>query len=114
AATFHARFQARSKTYRYRIWTDDVMSPFERRYAWHVPGAFDLDGMAAAAQMLEGRHDFAAFHASGSATKTTAREIFHCAIRASQSAMINYEIRGDGFLRHMVRAIVGTLVERGR
>jgi tRNA pseudouridine38-40 synthase len=113
-ASFHARFDARSKTYRYRIWSGAVLSPFERRYAWHLPGALDVDAMAAAARLLEGRHDFAAFQASGSATKTTEREIFHSAIRHPPSATIDYEIRGDGFLRHMVRTIAGTLAEIGR
>ena len=58
---FHPRFAARSKTYRYRIWNADVMSPFERRYAWHVIGGLDVEAMNTAARALEGRHDFAAF-----------------------------------------------------
>lgn len=59
-AGFNARFAARSKTYRYRIVSGDVLSPFERPYAWHVRGSLDLDAMASAARTLEGRHDFAA------------------------------------------------------
>ena len=122
APTFNPRFDARSKTYRYRIWNGAVVDPFERRYVWHVPDALDADAMHAAARRLEGRHDFAAFQAAGSDVSTTEREIFvsritvnnESAIRNPQSALIEYEVTADGFLRHMVRTIVGTLVEIGR
>ena len=113
-ASFHARFDARSKTYRYRIWNGDVLTPFERRYAWHVPAALDVDAMDAAARLLEGTHDFAAFQAGGSDVATTVRTIGQSTIRHSPSAMIEYDVTANGFLRHMVRAIVGTLVEIGR
>jgi tRNA pseudouridine38-40 synthase len=140
-ASFHPRFDARAKSYRYRICNGDVLSPFERRYAWHVPGALDAAAMQAAAQMLEGVHDFAAFQSTGSDVRTTEREIFssqiadcrlqidwgiasrgsvaigrslESAICNRQSAIIAYEITGSGFLRHMVRAIVGSIVEVGR
>ena len=75
ADTFHPRFGATAKTYRYRIWNGEVVSPFERRYAWHFAGALDVDAMQAAARLVEGRHDFAAFQAAGSEVKTTVREI---------------------------------------
>jgi tRNA pseudouridine38-40 synthase len=120
-AAFHPRFGASAKTYRYRLWNDDVMIPFERAYAWHVPGAIDVDAMRAAARLLEGRHDFAAFQATGSSVATTEREIFESVVRAphpepgtSNPAPLCYEITGTGFLRHMVRIIVGSLVEIGR
>src|ERR1700720_1572493 len=74
---FHARFNARSKTYRYRIWNGEVLSPFERAYAWHVAAPpLDVDAMAEAALVLEGRHDFAAFQAAGTDTRTTDRTVF--------------------------------------
>jgi len=121
---FHARFDARAKTYRYRIWNGDVMSPFERHYAWHVGGPLDVDVMANAARLVQGRHDFAAFQAAGSETRTSEREVFSSRILKLSTAedrqgtdrgeLIHYEISGDGFLRHMVRAIVGTLIEIGR
>ena len=132
---FHPRFGARAKTYRYRLWNGDVMSPFERRYAWHVPGALDVAAMRAAATLIEGRHNFAAFQATGSSVATTEREIsvsrivdcglrmgeessiesaIESAFRNPQSAMLTYEVVGSGFLRHMVRIIVGSLVEVGR
>src|SRR6476646_6703909 len=65
-AAFHARFDARAKTYRYRIWNGDVLPPFERRYAWHVPGSLDVAAMQRAAALIEGEHDFAAFQSAGS------------------------------------------------
>jgi tRNA pseudouridine38-40 synthase len=118
---FHPRFSAHKKTYRYRLWNDEVMSPFEREYAWHVPGPLDIEGMSAAARLVEGRHDFAAFQAAGSSVATTEREIFesvfrppHPEARTANPELLCYEITGTGFLRHMVRIIVGSLVEIGR
>ena len=117
---FHARFQARSKTYRYRIWNGSVLSPFERAYAWHVPApVLDTAAMDAAARLLEGRHDFAAFQGAGSDTPTTERVVFSSRVRseppavATDAALITYEVSGSGFLRYMVRSLVGTLVEIG-
>ena len=142
APTFNPRFDARSKTYRYRIWNGDVLDPFERRYVWHVPGALDVGAMDAAARRLEGRHDFAAFEAAGSDVATTERTILSSRVWKLSTTvdtedaeeksftltkinlrvprvlrggeLINYDVTADGFLRHMVRALVGTLVEIGR
>ena len=112
---FHARFDARLKSYRYRIWNADVMSPFERSYAWHVPMALDVAAMAAAAAALCGTHDFAAFQGTGSDTQTTVRTVVQSAIgRDAGSPLVVYDAVGEGFLRHMVRNIVGTLLEVGR
>ena len=130
---FHARFDSRGKTYRYRIWNADVFDPFERRCAWHVYGALDLDAMRAAAALLEGTHDFAAFQGPKSDVRSTVRNVWtsalriadcglrieerngpHSALRIPHFALLTYDITGDGFLRHMVRTIAGTLVEIGR
>jgi tRNA pseudouridine38-40 synthase len=115
--SFHARFHARAKTYRYRIWTGEVLSPFEREYVWRAAGALDVEAMAAAARVVVGLHDFAAFQAAGGAVRTTEREVFSSRILSKLGLggeLIEYEITGNGFLRHMVRNIVGTLVDVGR
>ena len=97
-ASFHPRFAAHSKTYRYRILNSDVASPFERRYAWHVPGSLDLEAMGAAARMLEGEHDFAAFQAAGSDVVTTVRTVMtsriaECGVRIDWGAPAPTAIR---------------------
>jgi tRNA pseudouridine38-40 synthase len=127
---FHPRFAARTKTYRYRIWNGDVISPFEHRYAWHLPGALDVEAMCAAARLVSGRHDFAAFQAAGSDVASTERDVLSSLVvrqvhhepdpsalrlgSLNDRPLIVYEVVGRGFLRYMVRTIVGTLVEIGR
>ena len=114
---FHARSAARAKTYRYRLVCGPVLSPFDRRVAWHVPGPLDAGEMGRAARALEGRHDFAAFQSVGSDVRTTVRSLLRSTLTASvrdeETRDLVYEVTGDGFLRHMVRAIVGTLVDVG-
>ena len=139
APGFHARFSARSKTYRYLVRHAPLVSPFERAYVWHVPEPLDLDAMQEAAAALVGTHDFAAFGSAGRETKETVRTITRSEIRVVepnleprtpddqrrttdyrlattdyQPGLLAYEVTGTGFLRHMVRAVVGTLVEIGR
>ena len=125
---FHARFSARAKTYQYWILVGEVASPFAFRFAWQCRGPLDVEAMAAAARQLEGRHDFAAFQSAGSSVVTTERTVLTSALSRAAAPVVPltaapvmpgadllvYEICGDGFLRHMVRAIVGTLVEIGR
>jgi tRNA pseudouridine38-40 synthase len=113
-ASFHARFDATSKRYRYRLWTADVLSPFERAYVWHVPGPLDVAAMAESARLVEGRHDFAAFQTAGGAGGPTERVITLSKVSSRDDGLVTYDVEGDGFLRHMVRAIVGTLVVVGR
>ena len=126
APEFPRALRAHGKTYRYRIWNADVLSPFERQYAWHVSGPLDVEAMDAAARLLEGRHDFAAFQAAPgqrappNARLAIARHPNDLDTPGADSAarswrrLIVYEMTGNGFLRHMVRTIVGTLVEIGR
>jgi tRNA pseudouridine38-40 synthase len=115
ADDFHARFSARAKTYRYIIRNAPIVSPFERAYVWHVHDALDRDAMRAGAAALVGRHDFAAFRSAGSDVKDTTRTMLCSELVAGDDpTRLVYEITGDGFLRHMVRAIAGTLVEIGR
>jgi tRNA pseudouridine38-40 synthase len=113
APEFHARFKARSKTYRYQIRHGTIADPFERAYVWHMPERLRVEAMHAATGALVGTHDFAAFQSIGSPTRDTVRTVTHSALSDVEGRMV-YEISGNGFLRHMVRAIVGTLVEIGR
>jgi tRNA pseudouridine38-40 synthase len=112
-AGFHARFGARSKTYEYRIRNEPIATPFDRAYVWHLPEPLALDSMRRAAAMLIGTHDFAAFRSVGTGTSGTVRTVIASDWREHGGLAI-YQITGDGFLRHMVRTIVGTLVEIGR
>ncbi|MFN7984464.1 MAG: tRNA pseudouridine(38-40) synthase TruA [Vicinamibacterales bacterium] len=119
APDFHARFSASRKSYRYRIWNGPVLDPFERDFVWHIPSpALDVAAMADAARHLVGRHDFAAFQGAGGDVETSVRTIYDSTIASSQAPLggplLTYEVEGDGFLRHMVRSIVGSLVEVGR
>ncbi|MGH9257179.1 MAG: tRNA pseudouridine(38-40) synthase TruA [Vicinamibacterales bacterium] len=126
APDFHARFSARSKTYRYLLRNAHLVSPFERAYVGHVPEPLDLLAMRAAADTLVGTHDFSAFRSTGSdvgdATRTvTQSEVHHVAgslvpfvPTGGDHTLVAYEVSANGFLRHMVRAIVGTLVDIGR
>jgi tRNA pseudouridine38-40 synthase len=113
APEFHARFDARAKCYRYQIANVPVASPFTRAYAWHVPEPLDRAAMSQGAAALVGTHDFAAFQSSGTEVHTTVRTLTR-STWLDESGLLVYEVTGDGFLRHMVRAIVGTLVEVGR
>ena len=113
APDFHARFSARSKTYRYQIRSGRVASPFDRAYVWHLPERLDVDAMRRAAHALIGRHDFSAFQSIGTQVPDSIRTITASDVR-SEGDLLLYEVTADGFLRHMVRAAVGTLVEIGR
>jgi tRNA pseudouridine38-40 synthase len=113
AAGFHARFSATAKTYAYRICNAAIADPFERAYEWHIPEPLDVAAMQAAAAALIGTHDFAAFRSVGTDSGGTVRTITRSEI-VVVGARLRYEVVGNGFLRHMVRAIVGTLVEIGR
>ena len=113
APDFHARFSARSKTYHYQIRNGPIATPFERLYVWHLPERLLLDRMREAAALLVGAHDFAAFRSAGGEVASTTRTVRQSAWRAHEGLLV-YEISGDGFLRHMVRAIVGTLIDVGR
>jgi tRNA pseudouridine38-40 synthase len=130
AASFHARYLARLKTYRYLLLNADVVGPFERRYVWHRPQPLDAAAMGEAARALEGEHDFSALRGAGGATTTAVRTVTAATVRESTTAevvggslvladrprgdrLVVFEMTGNGFLRHMVRNAVGTLVEIG-
>jgi tRNA pseudouridine38-40 synthase len=115
ADDFHPRFSATGKHYRYLLHTRADRSPRWRDRAWHHPGALDLAAMRHAAAALLGEHDFAAFRAAGCSARTTRRRIDDIAIAEdlADPALVAIDVRGNAFLRNMVRIIVGTLVEVG-
>ncbi len=116
AAEFHPRFDAIAKSYEYRIYRGEVCPPFERRYVYHHPYRLDVDAMKAAAAVLEGEHDFTAFAASDERDEYAAskvRNILSSRLSAEGGRLI-YAVRGSGFLKHMVRNIVGVLLETGK
>jgi tRNA pseudouridine38-40 synthase len=112
---FHARFSARGKTYEYRIVNAPLVSAFLYRYTWYVPQPLDIEAMRTAAGPLVGRHDFAGFQGAGSSAATTDRTIHTLELDDGGGFDLPMILRisGDGFLRHMVRNIAGTLVEVG-
>lgn len=110
---FHARLNAKEKTYCYRIWNSDSPCVFDRRYVIVLPEALDLEAMRDAAAHLEGEHDFSAFCANPKMKKSTVRFIRSLNIeRLDQEVRIT--VTGNGFLHGMVRILVGTLVEVGQ
>jgi tRNA pseudouridine38-40 synthase len=112
-ASFHARFDARAKLYRYRVWNGPERSPL-REARWHwVRSPLDLEAMRAAARALAGRHDFAAFQAAGSQPRTSVRTLARLEVAGAAGGELELLAEGDGFLRHMVRILVGTLLEVG-
>ena len=118
---FHARFSARSKVYRYRISNTRVLSPFERRYALHISRSLDLEAMRAASRDLLGRHDFSCFRAKTEPRTSAAGHGIRVMTRSEWAdepleggeRMLTYEIAGTGFLKYMVRNVIGTLLEVG-
>lgn len=112
-AEFHARYSAKSKIYRYRLVNTRLADPFERNYAWHFLRPLDVLLMHEAAQAIVGTHDFSAFRATGGAPISPVRTIMTAECRSADNALIEFEFWGTGFLYHMVRNFVGTLVEVG-
>ncbi len=117
---FHARWQAQAKTYRYRIYRGEVLPPFEYQRVLHYSGPLDETAMCAAAREFEGEHDFETFAASSGSEeddrdRTTLRVIYRSEIiRDNDRKEIDYIVRGQSFLRYMVRKVVGTLLEVGK
>jgi tRNA pseudouridine38-40 synthase len=117
---FHARWLAQGKTYRYRIYRGRVLPPFEYRRALHYPWPLDEDAMAAAARRFEGEHDFTSFAASSGSEEDDRDRNMIRVVHSSEIVCepereeIAYVVRGQSFLRYMVRKIVGTLIEVGK
>jgi len=113
---FHPRFQARAKTYEYRIFRGEICPPFDRRYVYHHPYPLNVDEMFEAASLLEGEHDFTAFAATDERDELGASKVrtIFCSRLSQESDRLIYRVTGSGFLKHMVRNIVGVLLEVGK
>jgi len=113
AEDFHARFASAGKHYRYRIFTRKSRSPTRRLDHWQLDYPLAVGRMWQAAQSLIGEHDFSAFRASGCTAKSTHRRITAAEVRSEDDHEIVIDLRGNAFLRNMVRIIAGTLAEIG-
>ncbi|MFP3866763.1 MAG: tRNA pseudouridine(38-40) synthase TruA [Desulfobacteraceae bacterium] len=113
-AEFHARYSALAKTYEYRLLNRAVRSPLYQAYGWWVPAPLRAAAINRAIAELVGEHDFSAFQASGSAIKNPVRRIWKASWEEVAEDWYKFQITANGFLRGMVRTLVGTLVEIGR
>lgn len=109
---FHARYNAKDKTYLYRLWNKEYSNPFMRKYSMHVNKTLDVTAMERASRYFLGAHDFTAFSNAKSKKKSMVREIYSIDFD-NMEGLIDIRIRGDGFLYNMVRWMVGTMVEVG-
>ena len=111
---FHARFHARSKVYEYRIYNGPTPPALGRQYGWHIGQPLRWDSMERCLKLLEGKHDFSSFRATGSNVRSSERIVLSTGIAPAGEDIQAITIEANGFLRYMVRNIVGTLVEVGR
>lgn len=110
---FHARYDARSKIYHYKILNRSVPAAIGRQYVWFIRKPLDRQSMRTAMAHIIGRHDFKAFEGSGSPRRDTTREVFSAQLVENPGDMLIFEIEAEGFLRYMVRNMVGSLVDVG-
>ena len=110
---FHARLNAKEKTYRYRLWNSDKPCVFDRKYVYVDPRPVDVFRMQECAEQFIGTHDFSAFCANKNIKKSTQRHISSFTVQRVGDE-IHFTVTGNGFLHHMVRIMVGTLLEVGR
>lgn len=111
---FHAQFSSKSKIYIYKILNNDFPSALIRKRAWFMPLVLDVDKMQEAAQYLIGEHDFKAFSQSGIEVKTTVRNVLNVSLEQKENNIILFSIEATGFLKRMVRLIIGTIVQVGK
>ncbi|HEX8043812.1 tRNA pseudouridine(38-40) synthase TruA [Candidatus Deferrimicrobium sp.] len=113
--TFDARRHATEKAYRYFLYLSPVASPFLSRYAWHIEAALDLDAIRRGLSHLLGEHDFTSFRGQGCNARSPVRTIFRAEVAKHEvPGLFSIDVAGAGFLRHMVRNIVGTVVNAGK
>ena len=113
AERFHARYNVKSKTYVYRINTNKFRNVFNRKYSYHFAEKLDIAEMRKASEILIGSHDFQSFKNSKSSTQSTVRTINYINIK-EEAGLVEIEVNGTGFLRNMLRVIVGALIEVGK
>jgi len=113
APDFDPRRHALRRAYRYCIWASPVRSPFRERTAWHVPESLDVAAMGEAAAALVGAHDFATFQAADNVPRPSVRDVAVSAVER-EGEIVHFRIVANAFVRHMVRNVVGQLVEVGR
>lgn len=112
-AGFHSRYSAKSKTYEYRIWNKREKNIFLRHYTWHVRETLEIEKMKQCLNLLMGRHDFSSFKSTGSDNKDPVRDMIRAEISHNEEGFVTFVFEADGFLRHMVRNIVGTIMDVG-
>jgi tRNA pseudouridine38-40 synthase len=112
--SFHARFSAKSKCYEYRILNRPAPSALDRKFAWHIRRPLDVASIRQCLLQIEGVHDFSAFMAAGSSVRSTERCVNKAELQSPLSDYLTFIFAANGFLRHMVRNIVGTLVDVGK
>ena len=110
---FHARLNAKTKTYCYRLWNSLEPCVFDRKSVYIDAGQLDVDAMQLAAQAYIGTHDFSAFCANKHMKKSTVRSIEKFSVQRNEQEIV-FTVTGNGFLQHMVRIMVGTLIEVGK
>ena len=111
---FNSRYNAKSKIYEYRILNRKEPDIFLRAYTWHIAAELNVEKMATCLSMLVGRHDFSSFKSSGSDIKDPVREMIKAEIDGPENGLLTFTFEANGFMRHMVRNIMGTLVQVGR
>jgi len=120
ATDFHARFSALAKSYRYAFFTGSVLCPLRRLTTAHIPYTVSPEAITACLQIISGTHDFSSFETTGSRDKSrtsgrgAVRTIFRATIEETEPGLFHLSVTGDGFLRHMVRNLAGTVLEVGR
>jgi tRNA pseudouridine38-40 synthase len=110
---FHARYDAKSKTYEYRIYNGELPSPFLRHYAWHISRSLDVTPMKECLEIITGTHDFSTFCSGGDGQTNAVRTMIQAALSIREGDLLLFEFEANGFLRHMVRNIMGTIAKAG-
>lgn len=110
---FHARYEARGKHYRYTLWNGTARSPLRAARSHRVAQELDLEAMRCGGALLVGKHDFGSFQAAGSDVRSTERHLTRLDVEGEPRGEIRLEVEGEGFLRHMVRILAGTLIDVG-